>query len=359
MKKILTIIGARPQFIKAFLISRQLKKKRIREVVVHTGQHYDYNMSGVFFSQFDMPCPNYNLGISSKSSTSQVGRMLLGLEKVMIKERPDLVLVYGDTNSTLAGALAAAQMRIKLAHVEAGLRSYNKSMPEEINRIITDKVADILFCPTKTSRDNLRKEGIEKNVHLVGDVMYDSLKLFIKGYSKAPLKGNKADYILSTLHRAHNTQNLINLRRIFKALGSLGERIIMPLHPRTKKAIRKFKIKIMPNIQVINPVSYAKMLELEINSKAIITDSGGVQKEAFIIGRPCITLREETEWVETVNTGRNILVGSNTNKIKAAFNKLTKNKALRRSVNPDKFYGAGDSYKKIVSILMTFLKGKK
>lgn len=349
--KVITVVGARPQFIKVFLVSKELRKNKVKEVIVHTGQHYDYNMSGIFFSQFNIPKPLYNLNLESDTGIKQISRILNGLEKVFKKEKPSLVLVYGDTNSTLAGALCAAQRHIRLAHIEAGLRSYNKNMPEEINRVITDRISDLLFCPTETSVKNLKKEGICKNVFLVGDVMYDSLRLFIKNIKKPK---TLYSYILATIHRAENTDNTDKLRNIFEGLGLIKKRIIIPLHPRTFKVINRERIKVAPNIEFIKPVSYSEMLKLEINAEIIITDSGGVQKEAFIFGRPCITLREETEWLETVKTSMNKLVGCIPNRIVRAAEESIKKKSI--NIDPSRFYGQGNAHKKIVSILLSYLK---
>lgn len=325
--KLVTVIGARPQFIKAATISRAIKEynqlltadqEQIVEVLVHTGQHYDENMSDVFFEELDIPHPNYHLGIGSASHGAQTGRMLEEIEKVLIKEKPDLVLVYGDTNSTLAGALAATKLHISVAHVEAGLRSFNRQMPEEINRVLTDHIADMLFAPTQTAVDNLRNEGIsEDKIFLVGDVMYDAALYYggrveeksniLEQYHLQPQQ-----YILTTIHRAENTDDPVRLRAIFEGLSEVAKetRVVLPLHPRTKAALIRDSLyeTVIKSLIVIPPVGYLDMVMLEKNARLIATDSGGVQKEAYFYRVPCVTLREETEWVELVEAGWNILV---------------------------------------------------
>ncbi len=294
--KIVTVVGARPQFIKAAMVSRALPKT-VLEIMVHTGQHYDYNMSTVFFEQMDIPEPDYHLGIGSGPHGQQTGRMMEAVEAVLFKEQPDTVLVYGDTNSTLAGALTAAKLHIPVAHVEAGMRSYNWKMPEEVNRKVTDHVSHYLFTSTQTASRNLLKEGINtKNVYLVGDVMYDAAL----HYSKNVTKGN---YILATIHRAENTDNPERLYKIFDALNEVGN-VICPLHPRTRKMLRREYDRIV----FLDPVGYSKMLALEKGAQVIVTDSGGVQKEAYFFRVPCVTVRNETEWVELVDGGWNQLV---------------------------------------------------
>jgi len=347
MKKIVTVIGARPQFIKMALVSKELKRKGVSEVVVHTGQHYDKNMSDIFFSELKIPKPRYNLAVGPGLRSEQIARMLSGMERILKKERPGMVLVYGDTNSTLAGALAASKLNIKIAHVEAGLRSFNLNMPEEVNRTATDSISDIFFCPTKTSVYNLKREGKSDGVYLVGDVMYDSIKKYAGALEKAFRPGG---YILCTVHRAENTDDRKNLKRIFKALSAIKRDIILPLHPRTSKYLKLYGIKPRANIKLIAPVSYVRMLELERGASVIITDSGGVQKEALIFGVPCVTLREETEWVETVENGVNFIVGTDPKKIV----RMTK-KALgsRKKVSPERFYGDGSAYKRIAHIIKT------
>tara|TARA_Y100000294_G_scaffold157819_1_gene159693 strand:- start:794 stop:1891 length:1098 start_codon:yes stop_codon:yes gene_type:complete len=358
--KIITIIGARPQFIKAAVVSKLLKNQdKIEEIIVHTGQHYDEKMSGLFFNELEMPVPAYNLGVGSASHGEQTARMIEEIEKILLKEKPGLVLLYGDTNSTLAGSIAAAKMRSKIVHVEAGLRSFNKTMPEEINRIITDRVSDILFCPTVTAVENLKKEGIKEGVYLVGDVMYDSILCFEKECNvmtetlkKIILeKENETKrFLLATIHREENTNSMEKLSSILGAMGQMNEKIILPLHPRTFKYIRNEKLSCKNNIKVIDPVSYKEMLYLVKNASIVLTDSGGIQKEAFIFGVPCITFREETEWIETVESGMNKLVGSSAKSILEVYNEYLVN---RKNLvpNPGDYYGNGNSARKIIEIL--------
>jgi UDP-N-acetylglucosamine 2-epimerase len=321
--KIISVVGARPQFIKLSALSKELRKKH-QEIILHTGQHYDDELSKVFFSELSIPKPDYNLGIGSAEHGEQIGRMLKGIEGVLLFEKPDLVIVYGDTNSTLAGALAAAKQNIPVAHVEAGLRSFKRSMPEEINRILTDQVSSLLFCPTKTSVQNLKKEGITEGVHLVGDVMYDSLRESIaraEKNSQIMKKQNlsKKDFYLITIHRAENTDIKENLKKIAQILCSLDKKTVFPVHPRTKKSLSEFdlldELESKKHLLIIDPVSYLDMLVLEKNARCVLTDSGGVQKEAFFLKTPCLTLREETEWVETLKSGSNQLVGLEVDKV--------------------------------------------
>ncbi|MEQ8197847.1 MAG: UDP-N-acetylglucosamine 2-epimerase (non-hydrolyzing) [Clostridiaceae bacterium] len=329
--KILTIVGARPQFIKAAAVSKVLRKKH-EEKIIHTGQHYDKNMSEVFFEELDIPFPDYNLSIGSGGHGFQTGNMLIKLEEIYLKEKPDMILVYGDTNSTLAGALCASKMLIPVAHVEAGLRSFNMAMPEEQNRILTDHVSKYLFAPTDTAVKNLNNEGLADNVYNVGDVMFDAVLHFreiAKNKSELykKLMDQKGQFILTTIHRAENTDNIQRLKNIIEALNQSGERIILPLHPRTQKYIKEYDLKLNSNIEIIEPVGYLDMLGLEMLAKKIVTDSGGVQKEAYFMDKPCITMRDETEWVETVEQGWNCVVGTDKNKILDAivnFNPVNK-----------------------------------
>jgi UDP-N-acetylglucosamine 2-epimerase len=327
--KIISVVGARPQFIKLSALSKELRKKH-QEVILHTGQHYDDELSKIFFSELSIPEPDYNLGIGSAEHGEQTGRMLKGIEEVLIFETPDLVIVYGDTNSTLAGALAAVKQKIPVAHVEAGLRSFKRSMPEEVNRVLTDQVSSLLFCPTKTSVQNLRKEGITKGVHLVGDVMYDSLRQHIRRAEKISgimkkLNLSKKNFYLITIHRAENTDLQENLRKIAEILSGLDKKTVFPVHPRTKKSLSGFNLsdnlKSKGHLLLIDPVSYLDMLVLEKNARCVLTDSGGVQKEAFFLETPCLTLREETEWVETVENGWNELVGLDKEKVEKCVKK--------------------------------------
>ena len=355
---ILTIVGARPQFIKAAAVSRAIRRHNaasggapIQEVLVHTGQHYDENMSQVFFDELNIPHPDYNLGVGSLSHGAQTGRMLEAIEQVLLVEKPDCVLVYGDTNSTLAGALAAAKLHIPVAHVEAGLRSFNRRMPEEINRVLTDHVSRLLFCPTETAVRNLAAEGIGSGVHQVGDVMCDALR------HNKELAENRIDvlsqfgvqpkqYLLATVHWPSNTDDEARLAAILRAFRQIGDPILWPLHPRTRKALAANDALLVPDsVRMLDPVSYLEMLQLEANARCILTDSGGIQKEAYLLGVPCVTLRDDTEWVETVDAGWNKLVGADTELIVAAA-RLGDLPAHR----PDLF-GDGHAAERIVGIL--------
>ncbi len=318
--KIISLVGARPQFIKAAPVGRALRAEECEVVLVHTGQHYDNEMSAIFFRELEIPKPDYNLGVGSGSHGWQTGQMLIQIEEALLEEKPDWMLVYGDTNSTLAGALAAAKLHVPVAHVEAGLRSYNRRMPEEINRVLTDHASDLLFCPTQTAVDNLTRENITRGVHNVGDVMYDAVLHNIKLAKKSSKVLEELDlepgkYLLATVHRPVNTDNEDNLRNILMALNTLNEVIVFPAHPRVRKAINRQGLHINSHIQLIKPVGYLDMLTLEKAARMILTDSGGVQKEAYWLGVPCVTLREETEWVETVQAGWNVLVGPDAKQI--------------------------------------------
>lgn len=313
--KFFSIVGARPQFVKAAILSKKLRQHG-EEILVHTGQHYDDNMSQVFFNDLQIPRPDIHLGIGGGSHAEQTGKMLIEVENVLKKEGPDWCIVYGDTNSTLAGALAASKLHIPVAHVEAGLRSFNKRMPEEINRVLCDHIANALFCPSENSAYLLNKEGITQGVYIVGDVM---LELFnrSKALSKkkstilSGLQLQPKSYNLVTIHRASNTDNVNNLRSLFTTLAKLDQLFVFPMHPRTRGIVNKMRLQIPSNIHAIDPVGYYDILELESNANAILTDSGGIQKEAYWAGVRCITLREETEWVETVEAGWNRIVGIN------------------------------------------------
>jgi UDP-GlcNAc3NAcA epimerase len=376
--KIITIVGARPQFIKAGVVSRaiqafnlRVKKRRIREILVHTGQHYDYLMDKVFFEELELPRPDYHLGVGSGSHGRQTGVMIERIETVLQKEKPEVLMVYGDTNSTLSGALAAAKLNIPVAHVEAGLRSYNRTMPEEINRLLTDHLSAFLFCPTDQAVWNLLKEGIKdgrtKIVKNVGDVMYDSILYYSKIAEKkipifhglnlinpqsVPPGRDNPQYYLATLHRAENTDDPKVLNSILKALNEIGRNtsVILPLHPRTKKMMKVHHLfSEFKNIKWIDPVSYLDMLQLEKKAKAILTDSGGVQKEAYWFKVPCLTLREETEWVETVKSGWNVLVGTGPKKIVQGLNVFGKRRPSKRGMG---IFGDGKASGKIIQILM-------
>lgn len=331
--RIITVVGARPQFIKAAPISTLLRERHL-EILVHTGQHYDHNMSELFFSELGIPLPDYNLGVGSGSHGQQTGRMLERLEEVMIVEKPDAVLVYGDTNSTLAGALAASKLGIPVLHVEAGLRSYNKSMPEEQNRVLTDHLATLLFCPTQTAVENLRREGISEGVWFTGDVMYDAVLRF-SGMSQerygaaggldrimggVAFQGGKTElsagqYYLATIHRAENADDPQRLEGIFGAFGMLDKPVVVPMHPRTRRILGEKTASLPQNIVVIEPVGYLLMLYLVANAYMVLTDSGGLQKEAYFLRVPCTTLRNETEWVETLENGWNVLSGVDSDSI--------------------------------------------
>lgn len=354
--KIVTIIGARPQFVKAAVVSKEIAKyKEITEVIIHTGQHFDSNMSDIFFEQMQIPKPNYNLNINSLSHGAMTGKMLEEIEKILITENPDWVLVYGDTNSTLAGALAAKKLKIKVAHVEAGLRSFNNNMPEEINRILTDRISDILFCPTDTAVNNLKKEGFESFKSLIiksGDVMQDAAIYFAQ-YSSKPNITIPEIFALATIHRAENTDNIDNLSSIFEAFNNIStfQPIIVPLHPRTSQILSKTPtININKNVIIIDPVGYLEMIYLLKNCNIVLTDSGGLQKEAFFFQKPCITLREETEWVELVDNGMNKITGTSSEKILKEYHSFN-----QASINYNiDLYGKGLASKRIVQELFDF-----
>ena len=322
--RVISIVGARPQFIKAAMLSRALEKSGIDEMLVHTGQHYDDNMSRHFFEELDIPAPEINLEVGSGSHADQTGAIMEGLEEVIEKRRPDAVIVYGDTNSTLAGSLVAAKAHLPLVHVEAGLRSFNRAMPEEINRIITDRLSNVLLCPTETAVENLQAEGITDGVHNVGDVMLDATRYFAQRAARiAPLHeitNHTADeYCLATVHRASNTDSPSRLRAIFEGMGAIDAPIILPLHPRTRAQLNGQTLP--DNIELREPVPYLAMLTLLTNAAFVLTDSGGIQKEACWLETPCVTLREETEWVETLGGGWNRLVGADAAAIAAAVQK--------------------------------------
>jgi UDP-N-acetylglucosamine 2-epimerase len=314
--KIATIIGARPQFIKAAVISRNLKNHpNINEILIHTGQHYDRNMSEIFFEELEIPKPQYNLGVGSGNHGEQTGKMLQQIEDVLLKEKPDFVLVYGDTNSTVAGALAAAKLHILIAHVEAGLRSFNRKMPEEINRIATDHISDLLFAPTQNAMKLLEKEGLKERSILSGDIMYDSV-LFYKEKALQQIFQNPIDdkeFYLATIHRQENTDDPKRLQAIFNAFSNLDKPVLLPLHPRVRSLLKT--IHYSENIIITEPVGYLNLLQLLSKASKVLTDSGGLQKEAFFMDVPCITLRDETEWIETLENGWNHVVGTDEQKI--------------------------------------------
>ena len=351
--KVLTILGARPQFIKAGSVSREIAKhKEIEEVIVHTGQHYDTNMSDIFFDEMKIPKPDYFLGIGGKSHGAMTGQMIEKIEEVCLKEKPDWVMVYGDTNSTLAGAIVASKLHIKLVHIEAGLRSFNMKMPEEVNRILTDRVSQVLFCPTDTAVNNLMNEGFENfdcKIVKSGDVMQDGA-MFYKNFAKKPKCYVKDEFILCTIHRAENTDDKQRLTSIFKALNKIAneKQIVLPLHPRTKKILNGLQVD-MSNLTVIDPVGYLEMVWFIDNCSLVMTDSGGLQKEAYFFKKHCITLRDETEWVELVENGFNTLVGADYDKIVSAYtsHKPFVSKGLE-------LYGGGKASQKIVKNLLDF-----
>jgi len=348
--KILTIIGARPQFIKAAPVSRVLRKE-IDEKIIHTGQHYDANMSDIFFEELHIPKPDYHLGVGSGNHGKQTGEMMAKIEDIVLSEQPDYLMVYGDTNSTLAGALVAAKLHVPVIHIEAGLRSFNKKMPEEVNRIMTDHVSEFLFCPTDTAITNLTNENITHNVFNIGDVMYDAV-LYNQELAKESSTilqdtGITAkDYHLITIHRAENTDDLEKMKNILEAFSKIDETKVWPIHPRTKHKLADYGLNLdeVPNLKIIDPVGYLDMLTLEANAKKIVTDSGGVQKEAYFMKVPCVTIREQTEWVETLEGEANILTGTDTEKILAA---------VQKEVNPQykEVFGDGHASEKIVEII--------
>lgn len=354
MKKIVSVIGARPQFIKAGAISRKiLENTEIEEVLIHTGQHYDSKMSEVFFKELEIPSPKYNLGIGGFSHGAMTGRMIEGIEKILLEEKPNFTLVYGDTDSTLAGALASVKLQIPVIHIEAGLRSFNIQMPEEINRILTDRVSSLLFAPTKRAVENLQREGFENfdcEIVCSGDVMYD-VALYYKDRAKKPNMVFPKEFILCTLHRAENTENLQKMKNIFEALNKISSQIpvIMPLHPRTQNKILVNNIQ-AENIYFIEPLGYLEMVWALQNCVMVATDSGGLQKEAYYFKKPCITLREETEWVELLEVGCNCLVGADAEKIYQAFKKMSD-----INLNFDALlYGNGNASQKILEVIGDF-----
>lgn len=352
--KILTVIGARPQFIKASVVSAAINKTAgLSEEIIHTGQHFDANMSNIFFDQLGIPKPHYQLDINSGSHGSMTGRMLEAIEKICLESKPDRLMVYGDTNSTLAGALAASKLHIPVAHIEAGLRSFNMRMPEEINRILTDQVSDILFCPTETAVKNLKNEGFDRKpvqVLNVGDVMQDSSMFFaeraVKGEALKDVP--ESNFIVATLHRAENTDDPTRLKAIVDALNYIHKNIlpvVLPLHPRTQKVVKSLGLKL--EMLVLEPVGYLEMIWLLKHCSAVVSDSGGVQKEAFFFKKPCITMRDQTEWVELIENGVNVLAGADTQKII----EYTKAMLDQEIADPLGLYGGGHASQNIVNIL--------
>lgn len=358
--KIVTVVGARPQFVKAAAVSRVIREQygaKLEEVLVHTGQHYDENMSKVFFDELDIPHPKYNLQISGGQHGAMTGRMLEAIENVLLEEKPDWVLIYGDTNSTLAAALAAAKLHIRVAHIEAGLRSFNMKMPEEINRILSDRVSSLLFCPTESAVSNLQKEGFTQGIHNVGDVMYD-VALFYRDRAREQsriiqtLNLKTCGFALATCHRAENTDDAQRLEGILRALANISDvlPVVFPVHPRTKKLIENYGYsQLLDRLIVTEPLPFLDMVALEQAARIILTDSGGVQKEAFFYEVPCVTMRDETEWIETIPCGANILVGADREKImRAASRILNKELVPNFSESP---YGQGFAAKSIMEIL--------
>jgi UDP-N-acetylglucosamine 2-epimerase (non-hydrolysing) len=347
--KVLSVVGARPQFVKCAPVSRELRRVH-EEVLVHTGQHYDYLLSEVFFRDLGIPAPDYHLEIGSGSHGVQTGRMLGAIEEVIGKEEPDIVLVYGDTNSTLAGALAAAKVHVPVAHVEAGLRSFDRRMPEEVNRVLTDHASDLLFCPTETAVANLAAEGITRGVHLTGDVMVDALQENLAlAKERATVDLPATGYFLATVHRASNTDDPVALRAIMAAFALLEAPVIFPAHPRTRKKFAEYGIAPAANVSVVEPLPYFDMLAALAGARAVLTDSGGVQKEAYILKVPCVTLRENTEWVETIEDGWNVLVGADADRIVLAAGKA--NGAHRRH---DARFGDGHAAARMAAIISAF-----
>lgn len=356
--RIATIVGARPQFIKAAVVTRAMERRRhnggdIIEFYIHTGQHYSPGMSDVFFAALELPEPKYHLGIGSAPHGQQTGRMIEAIERVLQQDTPDLVLIYGDTNSTLAGALAAAKLHIPIAHIEAGLRSYNRRMPEEINRVVADQLSTLLFAPTQTAIRNLAAEGIRRGVHLVGDVMLDAARHFSKKAQLPESTLRTRAFFVATIHRAENTDDKERLMRVLSILSQLarkGDRpVILPLHPRTKSCMERWGIQDPPGVRFIDPVDYFQMLALIRDAAVVLTDSGGVQKEAYFLGTPCITLRDETEWIETVELGWNAVVGDDIEAAELALDRFLHNPPQPTHEHP---FGDGDASERIVDILV-------
>lgn len=349
--KIVTVIGARPQFIKAAAASRVIRRRH-QEILIHTGQHYDDNMSAVFFRELDIPAPDEHLNCGGGSHAEQTGAMLVAIERVLQRERPDLMLVYGDTNSTLAGALAAAKLHIRIAHVEAGLRSFNRGMPEEVNRVLTDHLSALLFCPSAVSQAHLKAEGITSGVHVIGDVMADALLNAVARSAGSTVLGanglKPGAYALMTIHRAENTDDPQRLASILGAIQDLGRAILLPLHPRTRKAIQRHGLAIPGNVTVVEPLGYLDLVRALKDAELLLTDSGGMQKEAYWLGVPCVTLREETEWTETVQTGWNRLAGTARDRIVDLCRK-----AGRPARRPDLYGGDGHASERLAAAIDT------
>ena len=351
--KIISVVGARPQFIKLAILSKELRENH-NEIIIHTGQHYDDNMSKYFFEEMQIAKPDYNLNIGSGSHGNQTAEMLIGLEDIFLHQKPDVVITFGDTNTTLATGLAATKLNIPIAHIEAGLRSHNREMPEEINRILTDHISDYLFAPTLTAMENIKIENLYGKPFLVGDVMYDSLLYYGKIAEQKSrilknLKLKQKEYILLTLHRPYNVDNIHKLQNIFSALKQTKKIIVLPVHPRSRKMIESTNTIIPENISIIEPLGYLDFIFLQKHSEKIITDSGGIQKEAYLNGIPCITIRPETEWIETVKAGWNVLVGDKKDQL------IENCLHFKPSHNRPRYFGDGNSSKKIISILESHL----
>ncbi len=348
--RVASVVGARPQFIKAAPVSKALRRRH-REILIHTGQHYDAAMSEAFFRSLHLPRPTVNLGIGSGTPGAQTGRMLEALERTLARSKPDIVLVYGDTNSTLAGALAAAKLHLPVAHIEAGLRSFNRTMPEEINRIVADHLSVLLFAPTETAVGNLEREGIVHGVQNVGDVMYD-VALATEPEARrrrirATLGLRRREYLLATTHRPATTDDRGELEKVVASLSRAGETVVFPVHPRTRKMLRRFRLdrNLGANVRLLEPLDYLDFRALLVDARLVLTDSGGVQKEAYWSGVPCVTLRAETEWVETVADGWNTLVGTDGDRILAAV------RSARAPGSPGRAFGDGHAAEKIVAVL--------
>ncbi len=348
--KIVTVIGARPQFVKASVVSAAVRGAGHKEILINTGQHYDDNMAKVFFDEMSIPKPDYNLGVGSGSHATQTAASLIGIEEILIKEKPDCLIVYGDTNATIAGALAASKLHIKIAHIEAGLRSYNRMMPEEINRIVTDVLSDLRFVPTQVAVDNLKREGIVDGVHVVGDVMVDALMKYTRiAETKSQILGQlqliKNQFVLLTIHRPSNADSTLRLQEILTAVSEADIQVVFPVHPRSRQQVQELLGGVKGPVKLIEPVGYLDMMMLEKYAHTVVTDSGGVQKEAYLHKTPCLTVRSETEWVETVKDAWNILVGNNLDKIPEYL------KSFPTPNNWEAHYGSGDAAQRILEIL--------
>jgi UDP-N-acetylglucosamine 2-epimerase len=354
--KVVSVVGARPQFIKAAPLLEELRRAGHAGYLVHTGQHYDAEMSQIFFDEMGIPAPDLNLNVGSGPHGWQTGQMMVDLERVLLQEKPDWVLVYGDTNSTLAGALSAAKLTLPVAHIEAGLRSFNRRMPEEHNRVLTDHISTLLFCPTQTAVSNLAREGITQGVHLVGDTMYDAVLKYAKLAAQKSgilqqLGLTAGEYAVATVHRPYNTDTAQNLLGILHALGEIDGPVVLPIHPRTRRKVVELAAsgrleELPPSLRLIDPLGYLDMLALEQSARLILTDSGGMQKEAYFLSVPCVTLRPETEWVETVEAGWNVVAGQSAVDILAAVAKVM---GLKRGEGD--FFGDGTAAAKICAVL--------